>query len=188
MKRIFALLLAVFLLTGCSGSAKPGSEPPAPVDGAPKVELPEPETAGETETVSFEFNSVKMSLELPENWGYAYSGLPVDDGTIHVQPADVMGIRFWPDAAEDMGGGVLALYFYADPFAVCGTGLETRDIELDSGLKGSMGTYDNGAVWDFISFYDTPGSYVVMNEGADGWWEDYGGQAMTILNSIRVGA
>ena len=187
MKRIFALLLALSLLTGCGGTTSPGPEPPIPADGAPKVELPEPDPAGETETISCAFNYMNMSLELPENWGYAFSGLPVDDGTIHVQPADVVGIRFWPDAAEDMGGGALALYFYTDLFAVCGTGLQTRDIELGSGLTGSMGTYDNGAVWDFISFYDTPGSYVVMNEGADSWWADYGGQAMTILNSIRVG-
>lgn len=186
MKRIFALLLTAAVLSGCA--AVPSERPaPDPSESAPKVELPEPEPAGETETVSCEFNAVRMSLELPENWGYAFAGFPVDDGEIHVGPADIMGIRFWPDAAEDMGGGALALYFYADLFAVCGTGLQTRDITLESGLTGSMGTYDNGEVWDFISFYDTPGSYAVVNEGADGWWAEYGGQAMSILNSVRVG-
>lgn len=184
MKRIFALLLALSMLTGCVGTK---SEPPAPVDGAPKVELPEPDPVGETQTVSYELNYMKMSLELPDGWGYALTGVPADDGEIHAQPADIMGIRFWPDAAEDMGGGALALYYYADLFGVCGTGLQTQEITLDSGLTGSMGTYDNAAVWDFISFYDTPGSYVVMNEGANGWWDEYGGQAMAIIHSIRVG-
>ena len=185
MKRLFALLLAAVMLTGCAGMT--GSERPAPVDGAPKIELPEPESSGQTETVSYELNYIQMSLELPEGWGYAYAGVGVDGGGIHAQPADTVGIRFWPDAAEDMGGGALALYYYHDLFAVCGTGLQTQDITLASGLTGSMGTYDNGEVWDFIRFYDTPGSYVVMNEGADGWWAEYGGQAMAILDSVHVG-
>lgn len=189
MKRMLALIMALALLTGCGASDCPGpeQETPAPVDGAPKVELPEPDPAGETETVSYELNYIQMSLELPQGWGYSLAGVPMDNGEVHAQPADMVGIRFWPDAAEDMGGGELALYYYADLFAVCGTGLQTQDITLDSGLTGSMGTYDNGTVWDFISFYDAPGSYAVMNEGADAWWEEYGAQAMSIIHSIRVG-
>jgi len=184
MKRFLALAMTLALLSGCGGGVTPA---PEPEDSAPKIELPEPEPAGETETISCEFNYVRMSLELPANWGYALVGFPVDDGHIHVQPAEAMGIRFWPDAAEDMGGGALALYCYADLFAVCGTGLETREIELSSGLTGSMGTYDENPLWSFIRLYDTPGSYVIQNEGADVWWDDYGGQAMTILDSVRVG-
>jgi len=184
MKRIFVLLMAIVLLSGCGEGALPA---PEPEQSAPKIELPEPEPMGESETISCTFNYLNMSLELPPNWGYAFVGFPVDDGNIHVQPAETMGIRFWPDAAEDMGGGALALYCYADLFAVCGTGLKTEDIVLDSGLTGSVGTYDDGEVWDFIRLYDTPGSYVIQNEGADVWWDTYGSQAMTILNSVRVG-
>ena len=189
MKQIVALAMAFAMLAGCR--AQPNT--PDVTVGAPKepnntpVQLPEPEGAAETELVKYELNYVNMSLELPEGWGYAYAGVGVDGGEIHAEPADTVGIRFWPDAAEDSGGGALALYFYQELFGVCGTGLQTQDVTFDSGLTGSMGTYDNGPLWDFISFYDTPGSYVVMNEGAENWWDEYGGQAMTILNSVQVG-
>lgn len=189
MKRIVALAMAFAMLAGCR--AQPNT--PDITVGAPKepnntpVQLPEPEGAAETELVKYELNYINMSLELPEGWGYAYAGVGVDGGGIHAEPADTVGIRFWPDAAEDSGGGALALYFYRDLFGVCGTGLQTQDVSFDSGLTGSMGTYDNGTLWDFISFYDTPGSYVVINEGAENWWDEYAGQAMAILNSIRVG-
>ena len=189
MKRIFALAMAFAMLSGCR--AHPNT--PDVTVGAPKepnntpVKLPEPEEAEETELVKYELNYINMSLELPEGWGYSLAGVPMDNGEVHAQPADMVGIRFWPDAAEDSGGGALALYSYRDLFGVCGAGLQTQDVSFDSGLIGSMGTYDNGPLWDFISFYDTPGSYVVMNEGAENWWDEYGGQAMSILHSIRVG-
>lgn len=184
MKRMLAIAVAFVLLAGCAAAE---SELPAAGAGAPKAPMPEPDPVGETETVQYELNYVNMALELPEGWGYAYAGTSVDDGEVHAGSAAPVGIRFWPDAAEDTGGGALALYYYADLFGVCGTGLSTEEIVLDSGLTGTVGTYDGGPMWSFISFHNTPGSYVVLNEGADGWWDEYSGQAMAILYSIRVG-
>ena len=31
-----------------------------------------------------------------------------------------------------------------------------------------------------------PGSYVVMNEGADKWWSQYGDEAMDILSTAKI--
>lgn len=189
MKRIFALAMAFVLLAGCR--AQPNT--PDVTVGAPRepettsVQLPETETAAQTELVKYELDYIHMSLELPEGWGYAITGGGVNDGEVHAEPADTIGIRFWPDAAENSGGGALALYCFRQGFGVCGTGLQTQDISFDSGLTGSMGTYDNGPLWDFISFYDTPGSYAIMNEGAEIWWDEYGEQAMAILHSVQVG-
>lgn len=31
-----------------------------------------------------------------------------------------------------------------------------------------------------------PGSYVVLNEGTDKWWSEYGGEAMQILATVKI--
>ena len=172
------------LLTGCVNH--PAEEIPAPEPESTGVILPEAQATQQTQRVAYELNYINMSLELPASWDYAHVGAGVSDGEVHVSPADTVGIRFWPKEGGSQETA-LALYYYPDLFAVCGTGLQTEDLTLDSGLTGTLGVYDNGMLWDFISFHDTPGSYAVMNEGAESWWDEYGPQAMAILHSIRVG-
>lgn len=41
-------------------------------------------------------------------------------------------------------------------------------------------------MWDFISFANTPGSYVAINDGAEKWWDQYGDEAMQILSTIQI--
>ena len=70
-------------------------------------------------------------------------------------------------------------------FGVCGTGLEQEEITV-GGYSAWKGTYDNKKHWDHISLRNTPGSYVIMNEGADKWLGEYETELMQILDTINV--
>ena len=90
-------------------------------------------------------------------------------------------IAIWPEGQTE---GKIKVWYYK-AFSVCGTGLEQEEITL-GGYRAWKGTYDNRKYWDFISFRDTPGSYVIMNEGADRWLGDYETELMQILDTIVI--
>lgn len=117
-----------------------------------------------------------MRLTLPDGWDYAISE--------YSEGASSFGISFWPKGYTD---AKLNLSYWVGGFGVCGTGLEQEEITLANGLSAWQGTYDGHAVWDFICFKGTPGSYVVLNEGAEAWWAMFGDEAMRILGSAQQG-
>lgn len=111
-------------------------------------------------------------LNIPKGWEYEAED---KDGS------NDFCIAFWPSGHSE--GKIKAWYYEA--FGVCGTGLEQEKITLGT-YEAYKGTYDNKNVWDFISLEGTSGQFVVMNEGADAWWDEYGDEAMQILGTIKV--
>ncbi len=116
-----------------------------------------------------------MDLDLPKGWAHE---LIEDDGS-----ASGFGLRFWPEGQKD---GKIYVSYQKNGFGVCGTGLETKEITLGT-HKASQGTYDEKKVWDYIWLKDTAGDYVIYNEGAESWWQQYGEEAMEILDTLMVG-
>lgn len=129
-----------------------------------------PKTQPTTVYESGSFSNISISI--PYNWKYE-----TEKGNNEGEYC----IAFWP---EDQTEGKLKLWYYT-AFGVCGTGLEEKEITVGE-YKARQGTYDNKKVWDFISFANMPGSYVVMNEGADKWWDKYGDEAMKILSTVKI--
>lgn len=113
-----------------------------------------------------------ITLAIPHDWQYeTYRGIDTDD----------CYIAFWPDGETE---GKLKVS-YSDFFGICGTGLETQDITIGH-YNAYACTYGNASLWEFIIFLDTPGSYVVINEGAEKWWSQYGEKAMEILSTVKI--
>ncbi len=117
---------------------------------------------GTRKLVNVEKDNKMLSLIIPQDWEYETSN---------------SAIEFWPKGENE---GKIK-FMYDDRFGVCGTGLECETITL-GGHTGSMGIYDNEPVWSFITF-DL--NYVILNQGADKWWNEYGTEAMKILNTIN---
>ncbi|MBE6763765.1 MAG: hypothetical protein E7553_05350 [Ruminococcaceae bacterium] len=120
------------------------------------------------EDVLYENRFAQVILPLPDGWDSEV----LDDG-----------IRFHPKGHE----GSLCLR-YMDAFGVCGTGLHSQTVTI-GGYETEQGTYDDHALWDYIVFPQecySVGDYVFFNEGAEGWWDDYGDEAMSILNSTAI--
>ena len=125
------------------------------------------------EVVRYGRGYANVSLTIPDGWEYqtgAYEG------------NDEFLITFWPAGRSE---GKMAVLYY-DSFGVCGTFLEQEEITLGR-YEARKGTYDGRQIWDFISLIGTPGHYVIENEGAGQWWDEYGGEAMGILNTLIVG-
>lgn len=71
---------------------------------------------------------------------------------------------------------------YRPNFGVCGTGLDTEETTI-AGMQATVGTYDGGDVWSFITFGD---DYVAINEGADAWWGAHGRLLMKCLETLVI--
>ena len=89
------------------------------------------------------------------------------------------GIRFYPEGVEK-GSIELA---YIDSFGVCGTGLYEETATV-AGNLANIGTYDNHAYWDFISFREDYSGIVALTYNVESWWDEYSGQVMDILNTL----
>lgn len=113
-----------------------------------------------------------ITLTIPHNWEHE---------TELGNSSGEYCIAIWPEGQTE---GKIKVWYY-NAFGVCGTGLEQEEITVGN-YKAWKGTYDNKKYWDFISFKDTPGSYVIMNEGADKWLGDYETELMQILDTIKV--
>ena len=126
------------------------------------------------ELVRLDRGYANISLSISHGWEY--------ETELWTDSSD-FSITFWPAGRSE---GKIRVRYYGGRFGVCGTGLEQEKITFGN-YEAYMGTYDNHKVWDFISFIGTPGDYVIMNEGASQWWDEYGGEAMRILNTLVVG-
>lgn len=116
----------------------------------------------------------QLSLSLPEGWNY--EACPVDsDSLIN----GLYGIHFYPEGVTE---GYIELA-YVDFFGVCGTGLSTEETVI-AGSKASIGTYDGHEYWDYISFQGECEGVVALTNSVDGWWSQYGSQALEILDTL----
>ena len=44
-----------------------------------------------------------------------------------------------------------------------------------------MGIYDGSDIWSFISYPASKGNFVATTHGVDGWWENEGDGALSII-------
>lgn len=128
---------------------------------------------GTGELVKVEKDDRMLSLIIPEGWEYATheTATPTSD------LAYPFFIEIWPEN-ETQGS---LLFVYDEKFGVCGTGLTSEEVIL-GGHTGSMGTYDNNSVFSFIVF---DREFVILNTDADKWWNEYGAEAMEILDTLE---
>lgn len=135
----------------------------------------------DAKNIAEEFNVAKyngiysnISLNIPEGWEYE-----VNTGNAE---GSFCGISFWP---EGENSGKVSVRFISDVWGVCGTGLRTEETVIGQ-YPVSIGYYGGSAQWDYIYFYDTPGTYVVQCEGELDWWDQHADKVMEILSTIKV--
>lgn len=134
----------------------------------------------EPENVTFTWeNGASAALPVLPGWEYEEQIAELSEGASH---GGCCGLLFHPEGRE---GGIL-LTCYPNGFGVCGTGLEEEKLTA-GGYEALAGTYDNGALWDYISLMEAPSDYVFQNRGAEDWWDEYGGEAMFIIQSVKIG-
>ena len=125
------------------------------------------------ELVRVEKDNRMLSLIISEGWEYATHETATETDDL----AYTFFIEFWPEG-ETQGS---LLFAYDENFGVCGTELTSEEVIL-GGHTGSMGTYDNDSMFSFIVFDQ---DYVILNFGADNWWNEHGTEAMEILDTLE---
>lgn len=116
----------------------------------------------------------EISVTLPVGW--SYEACPMDSDELM---SGMYGIQFHPEGVKE---GYIALV-YIDFFGVCGTGLSLEHAEI-AGQPVSIGTYDNHVYWDYVSFGEGYEGIVALTYRVENWWEEYGSQALEILDSL----
>lgn len=125
------------------------------------------------ELVRFGRGYANISLTIPDGWEYETE---VETDSVN------FSVSFWPIGRPE---GKIRVRYY-DRFGVCGTFLEQEEITLGR-YEARKGTYDYHEIWTFIRLIGTPGDYVIENESVGQWWDEYGDEAMRILNTLVVG-
>ena len=122
--------------------------------------------ASNTNNVSYEYGGFGVSIPLISGWEYKVEEYSADGMSY--------GVSFRP-AGED---GWIDFHYWPT-FGVCGTGLSMKEFG-----NGSMGTYDGGAIWNFISYPASKGNFVATTQSVNSWWSRYGETAMEIITQV----
>ena len=102
-----------------------------------------------------EIDNIKLELNIPNSWDY--------EETIQNEENDFY--KYALKLYKNNENQYAMLYFYNNPFGVCGTGRTSKNIILNNGKEATVGYYDENENWADISFYDTNKNIAVMNYG-----------------------
>lgn len=121
--------------------------------------------AADVDNVAYGHGGFGVSVPLLSGWEYKIEECSTDGMSYGVsfRPAGENG---WVD------------FHYWPTFGVCGTGLETKEFG-----NGTMGTYDGGKIWNYISYPASKGNFVATTHGVADWWDSYGDEALGIITA-----
>ena len=102
--------------------------------------------------------NIYIELDIPIEWKYEELQLNSDNNFYKY------ALKLYKDKREQYA----VLYFYNNPFAVCGTGRTSENIILNNGKNATIGYYDGNIDWSDISFYNENKYIVIMNNGITG--------------------
>ena len=147
-------------------------------ESGPDEDGEDPLRNGEGERVSVTGSFGEISAEIPVGWK-AEVYREGQEGLTY----GLYGLSLEPE--DDVSGRIELVA--TDSFGVCGTGLKTEEIFLAGG-RARMGTYDDHAHWDFITFGDgdlkgAGGQAVALHTDCSSWEERHWEEAMSILNT-----
>ena len=184
--RVLSLSLVLLLLCGCGtgGQVMDG-------DGMLQIDLDEETTVESNETPMEdpkEEGTINESSDVFVIGPYGKISVTVPDGWIAEKaPMDsnkmmygLYGLILKPETAS---AGQIEL-FCIDMFGVCGTGLDSTQMEL-AGTTVNVGTYDNNSHWDFITFRNDKPQIVAQHTDCSSWTDAMWDEAITILDTMK---
>ena len=100
-------------------------------------------------------DNIKIELNIPNEW--KYEELQRDKENDFYKYA----LKLYKNNVDQYA----ILYFYNNPFGVCGTGRTTENMILNNGKQASIGYYDGNKNWSDISFYSINKNVAIINYG-----------------------
>ena len=163
MKRIFTLFAALTLLFTVSGCT---------------------EKAAETKKLPAEYSEgyANIHMELPEGWATEPVWITESEETGYERG----GLEFWPEDQPDVRMG---LYYYTDPYGICGTGVTHEELTFSSGHEAHLYWENLGeSTYVYVFFKDTPGEYLFeAHYIPTEFWLEERATILSILDSAVVG-
>ena len=102
-------------------------------------------------------DKTRIQLDILNNWNY--EELITSDESRYL-----FALKIYKDS-EDRSA---ILYFYKEPFAICGTGLTSENLQLNNGRTASVGYYKNEQnTWNFVSFPNLDSRLAFINNMDD---------------------
>ena len=102
-----------------------------------------------------EIDNIKLELNIPNEWNY--------EEILQKEENDFY--KYALKLYKNNENQYAMLYFYNNPFGVCGTGRTSKNIILNNGKEAIIGYYDENKNWTDISFYNINKNIAVMNYG-----------------------
>ena len=102
-----------------------------------------------------EIDNIKLELNIPNEWNYEEIS----------QNEENDFYKYALKLYKNNENQYAMLYFYNNPFGVCGTGRTSKNISLNNGKEATIGYYDGNKNWSDISFYNINKNIAVMNYG-----------------------
>ena len=102
-----------------------------------------------------EIDNIKLELNIPNEWNYEEIS----------QNEENNFYKYALKLYQNNENQYAMLYFYNNPFGVCGTGRTSKNISLNNGKEATIGYYDGNKNWSDISFYNINKNIAVMNYG-----------------------
>ena len=120
---------------------------------------------------SKEVDNTKIELNIPNEWNY--EEVPIREES----PSYRYALKLYKNDKNKYA----TLYFYDNPFGVCGTDRTEEKITLNNGEQATMGYYGTSKDWCDISFHNINEHIVILNDGNLG-----GDDAKEIIEFIKT--
>ncbi len=118
-------------------------------------------------------DNVKLELNIPNEW--KYEEVEKDEKNDFYKYA----LKIYKNNEEQYA----MLYFYNNPFGVCGTGRTSENVILNNGKEATIGYYDGNKNWTDISFYNINKNIAVMNYGLI---DEDANEAIQFIKTINI--
>lgn len=115
-------------------------------------------------------DNINIELSIPNDWNYEETPQNEENNSYK------FALKLYKN--EESKNAVL--YFYNNPFGVCGTGRTTEKIYLNNGTEAVVGYYDNSENWSDVSFYKLNHNIALINCGLEG------AEAKEVLEFIKT--
>ena len=119
-----------------------------------------------------ELDDIVIKFNLPNEWNYE-----------EINDSENQNAKFELKLYKDSKAKSASLFYYKDMFGVCGTGLTSKKLSLDSQMEANVGYYDGSNIWTFVSFYNSNPNIAFWNYGLD---ENDANELLGIIKTITI--
>jgi len=118
-------------------------------------------------------DNITIELNIPNDWHY--EELPRNEENDFYKFALKL---YKTDSSKNA-----ILYYYNNPFGVCGTGRTDKNMYLSNGAEANIGYYDNKEIWSDISFYPLNTNIAFLNGGLE---DNEAQEVLDFVKTIRI--